>query len=509
MSIETQTREMSTAMELDALDIRPNPWNKVRPLDPAFVASVASQGILSPILVRPTDDGGKGYEIICGHRRWMAACETGMLMIPAVMRVMDDQEAQICTLIENTHREDMTPWQEAQLIGDLLSRPDWDIAQAAAATGWSESMIRRRAKLLELSPSWRKVIEEKEFPAWTIGHFEILAIFEERRQEDLFKEVKYRANGMTVADLKEAISNSSQLLKSAPWDLEDVALLPKAGACVGCSTRSDAQSDLFGQVPEMVKAGASCLDDGCFKKKLAAHVKRKEAALLDKHPDAIKVATDWNAGGKGVLRSHEFDTAKKGDKGAVAAIQYGEGGKVSLGYVKVKKSAQEKDQSPKAKAKEAERKRLAQVEALAIDKLIAIVEDPTTEFTDEAYDVLVQYCLVHGIGIEIDDEEAADKRVRAYAKKPVTADELWVGAAHGMIQSLNRVKWGLERGFEGSQEEAPEVKLAAWMVDADFAALRKEAAEEIAAVPAADLATDGDDSADLDDGLDGESEGDL
>lgn len=483
MTTETSSpTRTSSAISVNRL--RTNPWNKPRPLDAAFVASVVSQGILSPLLVREIDGDadGKDMEIICGERRYKAALEAGLEYVPAVTRQMDDQEAQLCTLIENTHREDMTPWQEAQLIGDLLDRPDWDIETAAAATGWSESMIRRRAKLLELSRSWKAMMEAGELSAWTTLHFEILAVFDEKRQEDLFKDLRIRANGLTVSDLKEEIADRSRALKSAPWDLDDVTLAPKAGACTGCSKRSDAQADLFGLVAEMVKAGASCLDEGCFKKKASAFTQRKADKILEKHPEAVKVAAGYVTGPKGALRSHEVTEAKKSDKGAVPALVYGDAGKVSLAYVKLKKSAQDKDASPKAQAKQAEEKRLKRIEALAIEKLITLVDDPESEFTEEAYAVLLQYCLIMRVGPDMEEEDEL-KRIRAFAKKPVTVEELWEAAAQRMKSTLGRAKNSLEYNWnrEDIEEEAG---LIAWMVDADMAALRKEAEAELAAGPA-------------------------
>jgi ParB family chromosome partitioning protein len=62
----------------------PNPWNKRRDLDPAFVQSIREKGILSPILLRPSFniDVGDGYEIICGERRWRGSMEVGLHSIP-------------------------------------------------------------------------------------------------------------------------------------------------------------------------------------------------------------------------------------------------------------------------------------------------------------------------------------------------------------------------------------------------------------------------------------------
>lgn len=475
---ESKTRSAGAA---NIARLRPNPWNKARPLDDAFTESVRVQGVLSSLLIREVEDDGTGrdLEIICGERRWRAAELVGREYVPAITVELDDENARIATLTENTHRAGLSPWQEAQLVGELLALDGMDISAAAAATGWSEATVRRRAKLLELSPNWKAMLEAGELPAWTAAHFEVLAVFDEKSQEALHKEMKYRANSMTVAELKEEIANNSKALKSAPWDLDDVTLVPRAGACTACEKRSDCQADLFGGVKGIVKAGSSCLDEVCFGKKLAAYSKRKEDALLEKHPEAVKVHDGWSSK-KGSIRIHDVTEAKKGDKGAVPAIVHGEGGKVALKYVKVKKEA--KEPTEKDKAKEAEKEHAKRVEALAIEKLLACVQDPESEFTDEALPLLTQFVLVVGGGIEIeaDDEEAEKvKRVRAYAKKPVTVAELWAAAADSMERILRRAKNTLEYSYDRREDNEAEVELVAWMVDADLAALRAEAEQEL------------------------------
>lgn len=478
MTTATESKTRS-AGAVNIARLRPNPWNKARPLDAAFVESIRSQGVLSSLLLREVEDDGSGrdLEIIAGERRWMAAVEVGREYVPAITVDLDDEAARIATLTENTHRAGLTPWQEAQMVGELLALDGMDIAAVAAATGWSEATVRRRAKLLDLSPGWRAMLEVGELPAWTAAHFEILAVFDEKRQEALHKDMKYRANGMTVAELKEEIADTSRALKSAPWDLDDVTLVPKAGACTGCPKRSDCQADLFGAVEDLVKAGSSCLDEECFGKKLAAYSKRKEETLLEKHPEAVKVNEGWTVK-KGALRAMDVTDAKKGDKGAVPAIVHGEGGKVTLKYVKVKKEAKEPTEKDQAKLEA--KKREARVLALAIEKLVAIVQDPTTEFTDDAEPLLVQFCLFTGTQVcDTQEDEEARKRIRAFAKKPATVKELWAAAAESIVGGLNQAKRSLEYGWD-LEDSLPAIEFAAWMVEADFAALRKEAEAELA-----------------------------
>ncbi len=485
----------------------PNPQNEKRPVDEEFLNSLRNKGQQVIAMVRPHPEREGFYDIIDGERRQEGMWAIGLRTWRAEVREMSDQEADELRALLNAQRRGLDWQQTCKLIAGYLERHRDDedaAARIGSALGVTTAQVRRRARMLEnLSPAWRQTIDSGALPAWTADHFEILTVFDEKFQEGLHKDIHYNANGMTVSELKEEISSQSKTLKAVPWDLDDVTLVPKAGACTGCNTRSDALVDLFGASTDTKNKDAACLNGDCFAKKLQASTKRKADQLLEKHPEAIKVAVDYTVRGKDMLRSHESTPAKKGEKGAVPALLYGDNGKVSLGYVKVKKSAEPKDKSPKALAKEAEQKRMARIDALALEKLSAIINDKGTEFHEDAYPVLLQYCLVHAVGMEIDGEAAA-ARIRAYSKKPVKAEEVWPGVADCLVRSLRSVGWNLENK-KGDISEDPDVKLAAWMVEADFAALRKEAEEEIAqgpaeaeaAVPAA--AANDDDSWDLPD----------
>lgn len=482
MKNEIQESAIGAEVRDIALDLCiPNPWNKARPVDDAFLESLLDKGQIVIALVRPHPKKEGSYEIIFGERRWEGLGKIGKPTLMAEIRGMEDDEAEGLCAIENAQRAGLTWQQQCELITSYLDRHDDDDAPAriGSALGITTAQVKRRARLLsQLSPAWLQAMKDGELNAWTVDHFEIVAVFDEKFQENLWKQEHYGANGMTLKDLKEEISLSSKILSSAPWDPEDVTLVPKVGACVGCSYRSDAQSDLFG-TQGGTSAKASCLDAGCFATKLKAFTKRKESELLEKHPEAVKVA-EWGAGPKSALRNHEVTPAKKSDKGAVPAIQYGQGGKVTLGYVKVKKSA--KPPTEKSKAKDEAKKQEARITALAIEKLQAIIRDPDTEFTDEAEAVLTQYCLVNAVDIEIGDNAEAEKRIRAFAKKPITVDELWAAVAEHLFREMNGMKWAAERGWD--DEDAAAVELAAWMVSADFSELVGEAEREISTAPA-------------------------
>lgn len=491
-SVTIEAPESTTAGEVRAipLDILHSaPWNKERPVDEAFVQSFRDHGQMVTSMARPHPSIPGAFEIVYGHRRAEGLRQAGQFAtMRCEVRDLSNQEAEELGALENAQRRGLSWQQTCNLIEDYLGRHmDEDApARLAGALGLSTAQVKRRARLLAgLSPSWLDAIKGDQLPGWTVDHYEILAIFDEKRQEQLHKDLRYRAAELTVKDLKEEISDTSKTLKSAPWDLDDVTLYGKAGACNGCPKRDDAQVDLLGEVTQTKKGGASCLDEACFAKKLAAFTKRKEADLLEKQPGAVKVGPSWGKAPKDALRPHEVTDAKKGDKGAVPALKYGEGGKVTLGYVKVKKSA--KDPSEKDEAKQAEERRLKRIEALAIENLIALVDDPDAEFTDDAAPLLLQYCLVKGCGLQLEDEEEI-KRVRAFAKKPVTLEELWIIASTDMRKTLNCAKNSLDYNCDRKDIEAA-VELVAWMIDADLKVLRKQAAAEVDAKPTAEGGT--------------------
>jgi ParB family chromosome partitioning protein len=114
-----------------------------------LAASIKTQGIMQPVLVRPVD-GGR-YEIIAGERRFRAAQLAGLDEIPVLVREVDDQAAAAMALIENIQREDLNPLEEAQGIARLISDFDFTHEQAAAAVGRSRSAVSNLLRLVNLA----------------------------------------------------------------------------------------------------------------------------------------------------------------------------------------------------------------------------------------------------------------------------------------------------------------------------------------------------------------------
>ncbi|MES2127235.1 MAG: ParB/RepB/Spo0J family partition protein [Pseudomonadota bacterium] len=114
-----------------------------------LAASIKSQGIMQPVLVRPIS--GNKYEIIAGERRFRAAQLAGLDTIPVLVRDVDDQTAAAMALIENIQREDLNPLEEAQGIARLITDFRFTHEQAASAVGRSRSAVSNLLRLVNLA----------------------------------------------------------------------------------------------------------------------------------------------------------------------------------------------------------------------------------------------------------------------------------------------------------------------------------------------------------------------
>lgn len=111
--------------------------------------SIRAQGVISPIVVRPT--GGANYEIIAGERRFRAALLAGLKKVPVIIRDVGDKQALAMALIENMQREDLNPLEEAYGIRRLIEEFGYTHEGAADAIGRSRSATSNLLRLLELT----------------------------------------------------------------------------------------------------------------------------------------------------------------------------------------------------------------------------------------------------------------------------------------------------------------------------------------------------------------------
>ncbi len=141
----------SGVVELPVTAIRRNPRQPRRAFDAGaleeLATSIASVGVVQPVIVRQVDDG---YELIAGERRWRAAQQAGFTVVPAIVRVASDVESLELALIENVVRQQLNPVDEAFALKVLLEDLGVTQEKLAARVGKSRSAIANKIRLLDL-----------------------------------------------------------------------------------------------------------------------------------------------------------------------------------------------------------------------------------------------------------------------------------------------------------------------------------------------------------------------
>jgi ParB family chromosome partitioning protein len=185
-----------------------------------LAASIREIGVLQPVLVRPLDDG---YELLAGERRWRAARRAGLAAIPAVVRHTDDLGSIERALVENLHRQDLSPLEEAAAYQQLIEDFEFTHEQVAARVGKSRSAVTNTLRLMTLPPSIQHLLADGRLSA---GHAKALLGTPDRAfQEQLARRAV--AEAWSVRAVEEAVRDRSSGLM--PASVDDVAEVPPAG----------------------------------------------------------------------------------------------------------------------------------------------------------------------------------------------------------------------------------------------------------------------------------------
>lgn len=161
---------------LDPADIDPHPDNPRKNVGDVteLAKSIQAEGIQQPVTVVPHVEGVPGrYTAVIGHRRLAAAKMAALDEVPAFVRQLSRREQLRAMLTENTQRADLTPLEQADGFEQLmLVLPEQTAAAVARETGFSETTVRRRMKLLELP---RDLAQQAEERGITLADYEKLA----------------------------------------------------------------------------------------------------------------------------------------------------------------------------------------------------------------------------------------------------------------------------------------------------------------------------------------------
>ncbi|WP_210439339.1 ParB/RepB/Spo0J family partition protein [Nocardioides xinjiangensis] len=190
--------------ELPIAQVRPNHRQPRQVFEEEALAelvhSIREVGLLQPVVVRRTDEDS--YELIMGERRWRASQQAGRDTIPAIVRETDDDDMLRDALLENLHRSQLNPLEEAAAYGQLLEDFGCTHEELAQRIGRSRPQISNTLRLLRLSPAVQRRVAAGVLSA---GHARALLSVEDPALQDKLA-ARVTAEGISVRGLEEIVS---------------------------------------------------------------------------------------------------------------------------------------------------------------------------------------------------------------------------------------------------------------------------------------------------------------
>lgn len=228
---DTGLREVAGARfaDIEVASIRPNPRQPRQDFDPdemaELVHSIREIGLLQPIVVRPITEAGASYELIMGERRWRASQQAELRTIGAIIRETSDEDMLRDALLENLHRSELNPLEEAAAYEQLLDDFGCTHEELADRIGRSRPQISNTLRLLKLTPPIQRRVAAGVLSA---GHARaLIGVDDPERQNTLADRVV--AEGLSVRALEELVTvgrDDPPRRKSPTFDaprLDDVA----------------------------------------------------------------------------------------------------------------------------------------------------------------------------------------------------------------------------------------------------------------------------------------------
>jgi ParB family chromosome partitioning protein len=195
--------EEAGLLEIPVGAIVPNPRQPRSAFDDetleALARSIREVGVLQPVVVRRTDEGG--YVLVAGERRLRAAKAAGLATIPAVIRESDDADSLREALIENLHRQDLAPLELAEAFQELLEDLGATQEELAERLGVSRPHVTNTLRLLQLPAECQRLLAEGTL---TAGHARaLLALPDADAQVALA--LRAAAEDLSVRDVEEIV----------------------------------------------------------------------------------------------------------------------------------------------------------------------------------------------------------------------------------------------------------------------------------------------------------------
>ena len=206
---EEQMKATDEFKRLKITEIEPNLEQARKKFDQEaleeLAESIKEYGLIQPIVVVKKEGY---YMIVAGERRWRASKLAGLDEIPAIIRENDDKNTQI-SLIENLQREDLTPYEKAIGIKNLMNAYNLNQEQVAKQLGKSRSTITNSLRILNLEPRVLEMAKERKL---TEGHFRaLLAVQDPEKQYRLALQMIER--GVTVRQAEKTAQKKEETVE--------------------------------------------------------------------------------------------------------------------------------------------------------------------------------------------------------------------------------------------------------------------------------------------------------
>ncbi|MEU0620638.1 ParB/RepB/Spo0J family partition protein [Streptomyces rubiginosohelvolus] len=194
--------------------INPNPRQPREVFDEdalaELVVSIKEVGLLQPVVVRKV--GPDSYELIMGERRWRACREAGLQRIPTIVRATDDEKLLLDALLENLHRAQLNPLEEAAAYDQLLKDFKCTHDQLADRIGRSRPQVSNTLRLLRLSPPVQRRVAAGVLSA---GHARALLSVDDSEEQDRLAH-RIVAEGLSVRAVEEIVTLMGSRPTSSP-----------------------------------------------------------------------------------------------------------------------------------------------------------------------------------------------------------------------------------------------------------------------------------------------------
>ena len=200
-----------TPVKLKIMEIEPNREQPRKIFDEAALSeladSIATHGVIQPLLVRPIKDGG--YQLVAGERRWRAARIAGLTEVPVVIKDLTDSETVELAMVENLQREDLNPLEEALGYKFMMEKLSITQDEAAQKVGKSRPAVANALRLLKLPDDIQIMVENKQLSP---GHARALLSFESEAQMlEVAKLIV--AKGLSVREIEKMAQNFKKEIK--------------------------------------------------------------------------------------------------------------------------------------------------------------------------------------------------------------------------------------------------------------------------------------------------------